>query len=51
MMYVRSIAIEISVEDDILLRNACLEPVKEDVVKAEAAATKPVNRKERVFMV
>lgn len=44
-------AIETTVDDDILFRNACLEPVKEEVVKAEAAATKPVNKKERTFMV
>jgi hypothetical protein len=38
-------AIEKTVDDDTLLRNACLEPVKEEVVKAEAVATKPVNKK------
>ena len=50
MMYVRSIAIDKAEEDD-LLRKACVEPVKEEEVKAEAVATKPAKMKERIFMV
>ena len=50
-MYVRSIAIDKAVEDDVLLRNACVEPVKEETVKAEAVPTKPAKMKERIFMV
>ena len=50
-MYVRSIVIDKAEEDDALLRNACVEPVKEDAVKAEAVTAKPAKMQERTFMV
>ena len=49
-MYVRSIVIDKAEEDDALLRNACVGPVKEDAVKAEAVTTKPAKMQERIVI-